>query len=59
MKIFLNTLLVLFLFISTTIYGQLSNAEKIDAIMERYASSETPGASVLIMQGGKIIFKKG
>ena len=59
MKIFLNTLLVLFLFISTTIYGQLNNAEKIDAIMERYTSAEAPGASVLVMQGDKVVFKKG
>ena len=37
----------------------LIKERKIDAILSEYNSDSKPGASVLVYQNGKIIFKKG
>ena len=56
-----SKLIVFFAFLICYIasFSQSSNAEKIDNIMESYNHADQPGASVLVMNHGKVVFKKG
>lgn len=56
-KIILSALLLVMIGVSSK--AQENKSKQIDEIMSRYSANETPGASVLVMQGEKIIFKKG
>jgi len=53
-----TVLTVLFIFAAGFLAGQDEKIEKIDKIFENYNSTHTPGASVAIIQDGKIIYKK-
>jgi CubicO group peptidase (beta-lactamase class C family) len=50
---------VLLLLIGTSSNAQENKGKQIDEIMSRYSAEGAPGASLLVMQGEKIIFKKG
>lgn len=57
MKTILSALLLLLNF--TPSNAQENKLVQIDAIMSRYNANEEPGASVLVLKGDKVVFKKG
>jgi CubicO group peptidase (beta-lactamase class C family) len=52
-------LLFTVIFSSCRTSAYVTKAKSIDGIMHKYDSKNEPGASVLVMQKGKILFKKG
>ena len=50
---------ILFFFFSLDATCQVSKESMIDKIMESYNHTDQPGASILVMSDGKVVFKKG
>lgn len=59
LKAVLGIFLIITVFISCRSTAYLAKGKDIDKIMRKYDSKDAPGASVLVMKDGKILFKKG
>jgi CubicO group peptidase (beta-lactamase class C family) len=59
MKHKLKKLLILFISMILIKGCTMSNEEKIDEILNEYNNPDLPGAAVMILQNGEIIFQKG
>ncbi len=55
----MRVILILFALLASTIHGQENKTEKIDAILQSYTKTNSPGLSIGIVENGTLIYAKG